>query len=68
MLLLVYALAGSCILAWLFVRWAEPRLAFFPTTGESDTPRDFGVPFDALTIDTTDGERLRAWLMRALGG
>jgi len=65
MLLLVYALAGSCILAWLFVRWAEPRLAFFPTTGESDTPRDFGVPFDALTIDTTDGERLRAWLMRA---
>lgn len=65
MLLFVYALVACCILAWLLVRWAEPRLAFFPTTGELETPRDFGVPFDALTIDTTDGERLRAWVMRA---
>ena len=65
MLLFVYALVACCILAWLLVRWAEPRLAFFPTTGELETPRDFGVPFDALTIDTTDGERLRAWMMRA---
>jgi len=64
MLLSVYVLAG-CVLIWLLVRWAEPRLAFFPTTGELETPRDFGVAFDALTIDTTDGERLRAWVMRA---
>jgi fermentation-respiration switch protein FrsA (DUF1100 family) len=64
LLLSVYILAG-CLLIWLLVRWAEPRLAFFPTTGESDTPRDFGVPFEALTIDTADGERLRAWVMRA---
>jgi fermentation-respiration switch protein FrsA (DUF1100 family) len=47
------------------VRWLEPRLAFFPFTGESETPRDFGVPFEAVTIETTDGERLRAWVMRA---
>ena len=65
MLLFVYALVACCILAWLLVRWAEPRLAFFPTTGELETPRDFGVAFDALTIDTADGERLRAWVMRA---
>jgi len=65
MLLLVYALVASCILTWLLVRWAEPRLAFFPTTGELETPRDFGVAFDAQTIDTIDGERLRAWVMRA---
>jgi fermentation-respiration switch protein FrsA (DUF1100 family) len=65
MLLFVYALMACCILAWFLVRWAEPRLAFFPTTGELETPRDFGVPFDAVTIDTADGERLRAWVMRA---
>lgn len=46
-----------------FVRWLEPRLAFFPFAGETATPRDFGVPYETLTIDTTDGERLRAWLM-----
>jgi hypothetical protein len=47
------------------VRWIEPRIAFFPFRGESETPRDFAVAFDALTIDTQDGERLRAWVMRA---
>ena len=43
------------------VRWLEPRLAFFPFPGEDETPRDAGLPFDAVTIETTDGERLRAW-------
>ena len=47
------------------VRWLEPRLAFFPFAGESETPRDFGVPFEATTVETRDGERLRAWIMRA---
>lgn len=45
------------------VRWMEPRMAFFPFPGEVETPRDFGVPFEALTIETKDGERLRAWLL-----
>ncbi len=64
-MLAVYTLVGCGILLWLLVRWAEPRLAFFPTPGELETPRDFGVPLDAVTIDTVDGERLRAWVMRA---
>jgi uncharacterized protein len=64
MLLLIYVFAG-CVLMWLLVRWAEPRLAFFPTRGELETPRDLGVPFDSITIDTVDGERLRAWVMHA---
>lgn len=45
------------------VRWLEPRMAFFPLPGEAETPRDFGIPFEAVTIATGDGERLRAWLM-----
>jgi fermentation-respiration switch protein FrsA (DUF1100 family) len=47
----------------ILVRWIEPRLAFFPFPGEAETPRDFGVPYDAVTIETSDGERLRAWMM-----
>ena len=47
------------------VRWIEPRVAFFPTRGESETPRDFGLPFEPLTIDTADGEHLRGWVIRA---
>lgn len=47
----------------LLVRWLEPQLAFFPFKGESETPRDFGIPFEAVTLDTADGETLRAWRM-----
>ena len=47
------------------VRWLEPRMAFFPFTGEDATPRDFGVTFEAVTLATSDGEKLRAWRMPA---
>jgi alpha-beta hydrolase superfamily lysophospholipase len=57
------ALALTVVALALLVRWLEPRLAFFPFTGETETPRDFGLPFEAVTIDTADGERLRAWRM-----
>ena len=55
-------LASAAVLV-VFVRWVEPRLAFFPFPGEAETPRDFGVAYEPLTIETKDGERLRAWLM-----
>jgi fermentation-respiration switch protein FrsA (DUF1100 family) len=57
-------LAAAAVLAVL-VRWFEPRFAFYPTRGESETPRDDGVPCEAVTVDTADGEHLRAWIMRA---
>jgi len=47
-----------------FVRWLEPRFAFFPSAGESTTPSEFGVPFTAVTLGTADGEQLRAWLLK----
>ena len=49
----------------LFVRWLEPRMAFAPFAGEDVTPRTFGLAFEPLTIQTADGERLRAWRMDA---
>lgn len=48
----------------LLVRWLEPRMAFFPFAGETETPQAFGLPFEPLTIQTSDGERLRAWRLR----
>ena len=47
------------------VRWIEPRFAFFPSGGETTTPAEFGVEFSAMSIDTRDGERLHAWLLRS---
>jgi fermentation-respiration switch protein FrsA (DUF1100 family) len=62
---LLIALAAVVLGLLVFVRWVEPRFAFFPFPGEAETPRDFGVPYESLTIATKDGERLRAWLMTA---
>ena len=54
------AVAGLAALT-LLVRLLEPALAFFPTSGEHETPGDDGAPFRAETIVTSDGERLRVW-------
>ena len=57
-------IVGLAILVWL-VRWLEPRLAFFPFTGETATPRNAGIDYEPVTLTTSDGERLHAWhLMR----
>ena len=58
--IILLVLFGAVVLA-LLVRRFEPRFAFFPFPGENRTPAAFGVPFTSLTIDTADGERLRAW-------
>ena len=43
------------------VRFAESRLAFFPMRGEQRTPEAFGIAFTAITLQTADGEKIRAW-------
>jgi len=58
---LVIAIAALALL----VRWIEPRFAFYPTPGETETPRDYGMTYEALDIVTSGGGRLRAWIMRA---
>jgi uncharacterized protein len=55
-------IAAAAILV-ILVRLLEPRLAFFPFRGETTTPRDLGLAYEPLTIATSDGERLRAWLI-----
>jgi len=49
-----------------FVRMVEPRLAFYPLTGESATPADFGAEYATLSATTRDGEQLHGW--RLSGG
>jgi len=57
---LVLGLVGLVV----FVRWLEPRFAFFPSPGETTTPEEFGVSFRATTVSTADGEGLRVWHLR----
>lgn len=58
-----FVLLASAAVLVVLVRLLEPRLAFFPSGGETTTPRDLGLDYEPLTIETGDGERLRAWLI-----
>ncbi len=59
LLVTITVLAGIAIL----VRAVEVRFAFFPNAGEQQTPGDLGLTFETATLTTSDGERLRAWLL-----
>jgi fermentation-respiration switch protein FrsA (DUF1100 family) len=53
--------AASAAGLGLLVRALEARFTFAPTAGEEATPADIGIPFEAATLRTRDGEQLRAW-------
>lgn len=60
---LVLAYGGLAALLFLF----QDRLAYYPQLGREihTTPRDHGMEYEALTLDTSDGERLDAWFVPA---
>jgi len=60
---LLVVTAAVFVVIFALVRAIEPRVAFFPASGEDSVPSAHGVPYDAATIDTADGERLHAWLL-----
>jgi fermentation-respiration switch protein FrsA (DUF1100 family) len=62
---LLLAAAAILVGVLVLVRMFEARIAFFPTPGADASPAAYGVPFDAVRIDTTDGERLRMWVLPA---
>ena len=49
--------------AALSARAHGPLLAAFPVTVEVSTPMDHGLPYEDLTLDTSDGVRIRAYLL-----
>lgn len=67
---LLYVLAAAAatpLLLRLAVQVLEPLMTFHPMRSLSRTPRDEGVPFTSLEVETSDGERICTWLMRHPG-
>jgi fermentation-respiration switch protein FrsA (DUF1100 family) len=60
MTIFVAVLIGGLVLKTL-VNAAEPKLVFFPTRGEAETPANVGIPYTAVRLRTADGEQLMAW-------
>lgn len=60
---LALAYAGFAALLFLF----QDTLAYYPQIGREihSTPRQHGMDYEALTLETADGERLDAWFVPA---
>jgi uncharacterized protein len=59
------ALAYAAVVALVFV--FQSHLVYFPNVGREVgvTPQAYGLPFEAVTIATQDGEKLSAWWVPA---
>lgn len=57
-LLLTVVLIG-CL--WALVLWAQPRMAFFPSSGVQETPAAVGLPYTDLHVVTSDSVTLHGW-------
>ena len=58
--LAIAALLGGVMLKAL-VAALEPKLVFFPSRGEGQNPASLGIRYQAVSLDTSDGETLVAW-------
>ncbi len=65
--LLLFILAGSylalCALALLF----QKRLVYFPDRNMAATPGDFGLDYEDVFLETSDGARIHGWFVPAAG-
>jgi uncharacterized protein len=61
-LILAYSAATLVVLKVAVVIF-EPKMTFYPTTGLTARPDDYGMEFEAFGIETCDGETVQAWWM-----
>ena len=56
--------SGSAVLLAL-VCWFQSQLVYFPSMGRelAGTPRDAGLEYEEVWLDTSDGERLHGWFV-----
>jgi fermentation-respiration switch protein FrsA (DUF1100 family) len=57
----VLAVAAAVVVLKGLVTIAEPQVVFFPSRGEDQTPAARGIPYQALRLETSDGEQIAAW-------
>jgi fermentation-respiration switch protein FrsA (DUF1100 family) len=57
------SIAIALLVVVVLVRLIEPKLAFFPSRGETETPAGFGVAYRPIAVATADGQTLGGWWM-----
>jgi fermentation-respiration switch protein FrsA (DUF1100 family) len=57
----VLALVVGVLALKVLVSVVEPKLVFFPSTGEDRTPAVLGIRYETVRLQTSDGEHLVGW-------
>lgn len=57
--------AAALVALKILVLLAEPRLTFLPVADYPLTPADIGLPFEEVSLPTSDGVRLYGWFIPA---
>ncbi|MCL7959572.1 MAG: alpha/beta hydrolase [marine benthic group bacterium] len=65
---LLAIVAGAYILICAVAYVLQPQMVFFPDRTLVATPAAIGLAFEAVEIDTEDGERLHGWFVPGEGG
>lgn len=60
----VWAAVGVCLL-WLFARWFEGAMTYFPSRAIVADPGAVGLRWEKAWLTASDGVRLRAWFIPA---
>jgi uncharacterized protein len=58
---IVVAIVVALILLKLLAWRLEPAMVFYPTRGESATPEQLGIRYEALRLRASDGVEITAW-------
>ena len=59
--IVVLSYVGLLVLLFLF----QSKLVYFPTRVIEQTPRDFGMAFEDVTLETEDGVKIHGWYVPA---
>jgi hypothetical protein len=57
---MIYVLIGLLLLNVLMY-WRQPQMIFFPLSEHYQTPADWGLEYEDVTLDTQDGVQLHGW-------
>lgn len=60
---LLVAVVAAILVLKALIGSMEPRFVFFPSKGEDANPSQLGIPYETVTLATSDGERIVAWLL-----
>lgn len=63
--LLIAVVAIGLINGWMYFQ--QPRMTFFPVRPLAATPADWGMPYEEIRLETSDGVGLHGWFLPAEG-